>query len=673
MLGAANHIGRAMAQATGYAATAVVPERDIQAVPWYRSLRSRLLLWMALGSIAVLLAATLIVQARSRELLMSQSQREIRDLAEQTALGLGATLGSVEVGATTLAEAVHGVGHDPRTFDALLHAAVKGDVDVVGAMLILEPDALAPGDPGYHWYVRHDEARFHTQPMLSPGYDYHDQPWWRRTVGQGQAWWSEPYRNAATGEQMFVTYNLPIRRGGTKPVGMVSLDVPVRRLGALVGAQTLRSPVQRMVLSPERLYVVHPSPALELRASLDVRARDVDRGALQPLLAAVRERRPANVTYADPITRMRRIAVVQPVPRSAWTVLVTVSERYALDELSRTTRAVIGGGLLAVLLLVVVLSLIARPITGPLLQLSDSAGHFARGEFDWPLPHTGRSDEVGLLARAFDRARASIRTQLGEIERMARSRQKLESELSIARDIQLAMLPPPLTLRREGHVLRAHALLEPAKAVGGDFYTFFARDGLQLWFAIGDVSDKGVPAALFMARAITVLEVAARLGGSPEHALRSAAQRLLDGNDTCMFATVLCGLMDVATGELHLASAGHEPPVWVHADGRKEFVPVRAGPALGFEIADHYPVWQGRLQPGDALLAYTDGISEAFDNGQQAFGEARLLDALVKGADPQQLCSALQSAVRGFVGDAEQSDDITVLALCWSVDDGESP
>ena len=657
-----------MAQATGVAAMAVAPQRETPAVPWYRSLRTRLLLWMALGSTAVLLAATLMVQASARELLLAQSQREIAALAEQTALGLGATLGSVEVGAATLAAAVHGVDRDPRTFAALLHAAVQGDDDIAGAMLILEPGALGADDPGYHWYVRRDGRRFHTQSMLSPGYDYHDQPWWRRTVGGGEAWWAEPYRNAATGGEMFVTYNLPLRRDDAQPVGMVSLDVPVRRLGALVGTQTLDSPVQRLVLSPGRLYVVHPSTALELRASLDSRARDVDNGALRPLLDAVHERRAANVTYSDPITRMRRIAMVQPVADSAWTVLVTVSERYALDKLSRTARAVIVGGLLAVLVLGLVLSLIARPITGPLLALSDSAGHFARGEFDWPLPHTERRDEVGMLARAFEHARESIRTQLGEIERLARSRQKLESELSIARDIQLAMLHPAPLRRADGHVLCAHALLEPAKAVGGDFYTFLARGGQQVWFAIGDVSDKGVPAALFMARTITVLEVAAGLGGSPEHALRAAAQRMVEGNDTCMFATVLCGLMDVASGELHLASAGHEPPVRVHADGRSEFLPVQAGPPLGFEIADRYPVWHGRLQPGDALLAYTDGITEALDARQQAFGEARLLDAVRPDADPRRLCANLVAAVRAFVGDAEQSDDITVLALCRSAD-----
>ncbi|UNK48017.1 SpoIIE family protein phosphatase [Lysobacter sp. S4-A87] len=645
-----------------------------RAVPWYRSLRTRLVLWICLGCVAVLVGATLVVQARSAQLLTAQSEREIRTLAEQTALGLHATLESVQVGATTLGEAVRGVGREPRTLDALLRATVAGDDDIEGAMLILEPGALDDGDAGYSWYVRREGKGFYTQPMRSRGYDYHDQPWWKRTIGEGRAWWSEPYRNAATGDQMFVTYNRPIRRNpedlASAPVGMVSLDVPVSRLRTLIGQQSIDSPVLRIVLSPEHLYVVHPSPELELKVRLDDRARQLDGHVLQPLLDAVRERRSADVTYLDPTTHIRRIGMVQPVPDSAWTVAVSVSEQYAQEQLRRTTRAVIAGGLLAVLVLVLVLWLIARPITRPLLALTSSAGHFAAGEFDWPLPHTTRRDEVGLLARAYDRARSSIKSQLAEIERMARSRQKLESELSIARDIQLAMLPPAPTLHADGHCLQAHALLEPAKAVGGDFYTFFVRDERVLWFVIGDVSDKGVPAALFMARAMTVLEIATGLGGTPDRALRAAAARLVEGNDTCMFATVLCGAIDSGTGEMVLASAGHEAPVLLRAGGRRQYVEVPTGPPLGVDIADSYPLWRGRLQPGDALVAYTDGISEALDGGQNAFGTERLLSALPAGADAKGLCEALVAAAHGFADGAAQSDDITVLALSFDPSTG---
>ncbi len=656
--------------------TALPGAATAQTVPWYRSLRTRLLLWICVGCVAVLVAATLLVQARSAQLLRAQSEREIRTLAEQTALALHATLESVEVGAATLVEGVHGMGRDPRTLDALLRAAVAGDEDIAGAMLILEPGALDDGDAAYSWYVRREGNGFYTQPMRYRGYDYHDQPWWKRTVAEGKPWWSEPYRNAATGDAMFVTHNRPLRRVQNDPsspvVGMVSVDVPVERLRALVGQQSPESPVQRIVLSPEHLYVVHPVPAMALRARLDTRTRETG-GALQPLLDATRERRSAQVTYDDPTSGQRRIGRVEPVPGSDWTVAVSVSEEYALKQLHRTTRAVIAGGLFAVALLVLVLWLIARPITRPLVALTASAGHFAAGEFDWPLPHTARRDEVGLLARAYDRARNSIKAQLGEIERMARSRQKLESELSIARDIQLAMLPAAPQLRADGMVLRAHAQLEPAKAVGGDFYTFFQRDARTLWFVIGDVSDKGVPAALFMARAMTVLEVAAGQGGSPARALRVAAQRLLENNDTCMFATVLCGVADAGTGALALASAGHEAPVLLHADGRREWIEVPTGPPLGVDVADQYPVWEGRLEPGAALVAYTDGITEALDRDEHAFGAERLLASLQAGSDARVLCETLVAAAHRFADGAPQSDDITVLALSFAASPDGSP
>lgn len=266
------------------------------------------------------------------------------------------------------------------------------------------------------------------------------------------------------------------------------------------------------------------------------------------------------------------------------------------------------------------------------------------------------------MARAFDHARGSIKSQMAEIEQMAAARQKLDSELSIARDIQRAMLPHDRTLVHAGRTLRAQALLEPAKAVGGDFYCFFER-GAALWFAIGDVSDKGVPAALFMARSITVLEIAAARGGTPAQALREAAARLAENNDTCMFATVLCGVVDIDSGALTLASAGHEPPLLRRADGSAEFIELESGPPLGYEPDVRYHAWHGALQPGDALVAYTDGITEAFDADLQAFGSERLQRTLRENADPVTLCARVVAAAHAFAGAAPQSDDLTVLAL----------
>ncbi|TWI05955.1 sigma-B regulation protein RsbU (phosphoserine phosphatase) [Luteimonas cucumeris] len=636
-------------------------------VRWYRSLRTRLLLWTSLGAALLLLAGTLLIYASLRELLVAQSRQEVRGLAEQGARTLEATLGSVTVSARTLAASVRGIGMAPRELDAVLRAAVEGDPDIAGAMLILEPGALADGDPGHSWYVRRDGDGYYVQPMLYAGYDYHDQPWWPRTIEGGRPWWSEPYRNNATGSEYFVTYNLPLRRTpDAAPVGMVSLDVPVQRLRELVATGAENDPIQRLLLSPERLYVLHPRRELEMTTHADEQARQPRYRPLQPLLDAARARRAAELDYPDPRSGDTHLALVRPIGDSGWTLGLSVSENYVLGQLRQTTRGVIIGGLAAIALMLLLLQLVARRITGPLASLTESARHFDAGEFDRPLPHTGRDDEVGLMARAFDHARGSIRTQMAQIEEMATARQKLDSELSIARDIQRAMLPGDRMLRHGTHVLQAQAVLEPAKAVGGDFYCFFERGDAALWFAIGDVSDKGVPAALFMARSITVLEVAAGRGGTPAEALREAAARLAGNNDTCMFATVLCGVVDLASGELILASAGHEPPLLRRADGDTAFLALEPGPPLGFEADVRYDSWQGRLRPGDALVAYTDGITEAFDVDLQAFGSERLLQVAGDAADPATLCARIVAAAHAFAGGAPQSDDLTVLALSFA-------
>ena len=141
------------------------------------------------------------------------------------------------------------------------------------------------------------------------------------------------------------------------------------------------------------------------------------------------------------------------------------------------------------------------------------------------------------------------------------------------------------------------------------------------------------------------------------------SRRLVQGNDTCMFATVLCGRVDVRTGACVLASAGHDAPLLLHADGRVETLPVQPGPPLGFEVGDVFPLWSGTVPSGATLLAWTDGITEAFDADDQAFGAERIPDALQPGATAREQCEGLIAQVHAFTGTAPQSDDITALAL----------
>ena len=659
---------------------AALRRRTPRRVDWRHSLRTRLVLLSTISSVLLMAALALVFYVAMRGLLVDTARSDMRNLAEQTTRGLEAALGSVEVSAQALGSNAAGIGREPLGLRVLLMSAIASDPAIVGAMLIIEPGRLSPDDPGFSWYVRRVEGGGTAESSVPDlGYDYRVMPWYIRTTTAERAWWSEPYANAATGGSTYITYNLPLRRPAQDglpgaAIGLVSVDVPVARLSALLGDVPADSALQPVLLSPERAIILHPNPAISGKTSLPALVNEGGRTDLAPLLRALQAGQPIefeHVSTRDSVVSLRgekRYTLAYPVADTGFAFALTASNTYVLAQLRRITVWGVLAGLLVALLGMAVVRRAARLIAQPIEDLTESAQHLALGEFEFPLAHVKRVDEVGVMARAFESARASIKQQMEEIADMGAARMKIEREFNIARDIQLAMLPSGTEFDAGDAKVELFGMLQPAKAVGGDFYNLFERDGDAVWFVIGDVSDKGVPAALFMTRTMTVLEVAAQLGGSPGRALHEAAKHLVEGNETCMFATVLCGVLELRTGALSLASAGHEAPVLLRADGRREFLPVPSEEPLGVSVATTYPVWRGRMLPGDTLFTYTDGITEAFDRGDEAFGTQRLLDALDPKLGAKAQCKRVVDAVNSFAGDAAQSDDITVFALRFSRD-----
>ena len=631
-------------------------------VPWRDSLRTRLMLWFGTLVAGLLLVgfglAFFVVQRQMSFEAEARTRFEVRQAADR----LEAAMGSVRITGEGLVGLFNKLRLERDDVIVALRTLLEADASAVGGLVALEPHVLADGEP-MAYYVGVAKRGGRDLDLMRADYDTHAQAWYQRTLAAPAPWWSEPYFNETAGGLWMVTLNLPLRNDAGTAIGMVSLDVPVRRLSELL--DNLRQvPGQRPTLiAPDGTLAVHPDPGIALKYTLAEYIEAENRGDLRPIEAARARGERIELTHVVPATGERRFSVLTPIGSSRWTLQLALSHNIVLAKLRQQARWLVAGGLLVTALLTMLVRRLARRITVPLSELTGSAGHFAIGEFDWPVPHDTRGDEVGVMARALERARDSIRYQLDQIATLASERQKLESELDIARDIQRAMLPP--NRRYEGLGLRAevHAALEPAKAVGGDFYNHFDRGDGRLWFLIGDVSDKGVPAALFMARTTTVLEVAAQLAGSPELALAEAARHLVDGNDTCMFATVLCGHIDLGNGELRLASAGHDAPVLLRADGQRELLAFAGGGPLGFEADGEFPLWTGRLGVGDTLVLSTDGVTEAFDPDNQPFGEARLLETLDPQRDARTQAEALVAAAHAFAGLAPQSDDITVLTL----------
>ena len=241
----------------------------------------------------------------------------------------------------------------------------------------------------------------------------------------------------------------------------------------------------------------------------------------------------------------------------------------------------------------------------------------------------------------------------------------LQNELEVASKMQQSILP---TQFPGGPGYRVFGSMEPARNVGGDFFDVVPLENGRIGLAIADVSDKGVPAALFMMSSRTLLKGAAIGAGEPGEVVRETNDLLHEDNEASMFVTLLYTVYDPATGELTYANGGHNPPIVVHADGTSTLFPLTGGIALGMVPGIEYRQDTLTLLPGDTAIFYTDGVTEAMNSASEEFGLHRLRDLFVGSPpkNPKQANEAIFDAVRAFAGDAEQSDDVTCLTLYHS-------
>jgi len=274
-------------------------------------------------------------------------------------------------------------------------------------------------------------------------------------------------------------------------------------------------------------------------------------------------------------------------------------------------------------------------------------------------------DEVGDLSQSFENMRLALKEYVANLAATIAAKERIESELKIAHAIQHNFLPkrfPPFPDRTEMDI---HAELRTAREVGGDLYDFFLLDEHHLFFSIGDVSGKGVPAALFMAVAKTLMKGVAEQHLTPSEVLTKVNRELCVDNEQMMFVTVFCGILDLRTGELQFTNAGHLPPLLLRGANNVSWMELPKGIVLGVSEKASYETRTLMLNPQDTLLLYTDGVTEARNVRQGLYGDDRLCNFAAGrcGASPKELVEGLIAAVQDYAADEEQADDITVLAL----------
>jgi sigma-B regulation protein RsbU (phosphoserine phosphatase) len=342
-------------------------------------------------------------------------------------------------------------------------------------------------------------------------------------------------------------------------------------------------------------------------------------------------------------------------------------------SLTKEATAGIDRNILLIVLLVMVVIILAavvtifvairlsNSLTAPILSLSNGAKIISSGDLNYQL-EVKTGDEIEMLADSFNNMIRDIKQITGEKERIG-------AELNVATTIQASMLPsifPPFPNRREFDI---YAVMHPAKEVGGDFYDFFMVDEDNLAVIIADVSGKGVPAALFMVIAKTLLKNNAQMGKSLDETFYTVNNQLCENNEarSNMFVTAFMGILNISTGRFSYVNAGHNPPVVRRRNGDFTWLNVKAGLMLACMEDMRFKVMEITLDKNDIVFLYTDGVTEALNREEELFGNDRMLAALnadtVKNLTIQEYIPAMLGEIEKFANGADQADDITMLML----------
>ena len=317
------------------------------------------------------------------------------------------------------------------------------------------------------------------------------------------------------------------------------------------------------------------------------------------------------------------------------------------------------------LLLITAAILLGKKIVRPLNTITQRISELKEGNLEFKMEDTYRTgDEIEVLAESFATISHKTVAYVEQIKRVTAEKERIGTELDMARQIQASMLPhmfPPFPERSEFDL---YATMTPAKEVGGDFYDFFLVDDDHLCMVMADVSGKGVPAALFMMISKVILQSCAMLGQSAAEILTKTNEALSHDNQVEMFVTVWLGILEISTGKMTCANAGHEYPALKRGD-HFELYKDRHGFVIGGMEGVRYKEYELQLQPGDKLFVYTDGVTEATSADLKLFGTDRMLEALNKEPDAhcRQILGSVQADIDSFVGEAEQFDDLTMLCM----------
>ncbi len=631
------------------------------------SIRTRLLLWtVGLSSLVLAVVIGWNYQAMLHQ-LDADAQRRAAFIAEASADKIDTELGGICGLAHGIAYAVEsqalGIAFEPlRT---LMQKALLAYPQIYGIAIVLLP-ALKPTTwPDTAPYVYRGADGLNYANLTGKYRNYTGEDWFYLPRYLDQGTWSEPYRGS-TGVMM-VTYSAPIRlphEDGAQFAGVVAIDIELGWLDQALAELPIGRHGYSLLMSHQGTYISHPIRSLILNESIFSIAEARGDPALRAIGQRMISGKPGLVPWENWATDEPSWLAWHPLETIGWTMGTVVPKAELYAEIRRFTQQETLVGLLGLALLVAAVWLVARSITRPVRALNAAATTLAAGDLDAALPAPRGHDEVAELTAAFASMRDHLRRYIADLAVTTAARERMNGELRIAHDIQMDLVPKTFPAFPERDDLDLFAVMEPAREVGGDFYDFFMLDADRLVIAIGDVSGKGVPAALFMAVTRSFLRSAFRVDDDPGRALTRVNDDLAESNEACMFVTLFCAVVSLSDGWVAYANAGHNPPLIVTPGGHA-WIGKPFGPAAGALSGSFYASGGFQLFPESMLLLYTDGVTEAMNPVNQLYGNERLAERLetYHTLDCRDCLDALLVDIRVHADGTEQSDDITMLTL----------
>ena len=632
-----------------------------------RSLAAKIGLWIAALTALIFLASLGFMFSQSKRSVRLEAINRAEQVLDNTVQRVTNVLDRVEVATNNTEWLVIRDLDKPDSMFVYSRRILENNPELNSCSISFEPYFFPEWGKYFSIFSLNSDGTILTTQEGNDNYEYFTFDWYQLAKLLDRPCWTEPYSDYNSEDiyaaGMIASYCKPLKDANGRYIGTISTDISLHWLSETISAVKPYPNSYSIMIGRGGTYFVHPDATKLLYQTIfteTLEHPDPDRTALGKAMQAGEE-------GMKELTLEGKDCYVfyKPLADTGWSVAIVCPVDDILGGYKRLRIAVL---VIVILGLLLMLDLIGRVIgheLEPLGRLTSQARTIAAGEFDQELPDEGRIDEIGQLSQSFTGMQQSLVNYIEELKQTTAQKASIENELKVASDIQMSMVPrifPPFPKRTD---IDLHAAMTPAKEVGGDLYDFFIQDE-RLYFCIGDVSGKGIPASLFMAVTRNLFRIIAQQGCPPEEIATRINQFLFKDNDQGMFVTMFLGMADLQTGALRFCNCGHNPPVLVRSGSPAEFMTLKyTNRALGiWDEGDFFGEEIGNIREAQLLL-YTDGLNEAENNRHELLGNdavLRLMDEM-SGRSSAEIIRYLQVAVERHREGATPNDDLTLLCL----------